>query len=193
MDQARVVPGKILDCHSGICVRLPAGTPSLGLDGALYLLPYFLAGLAVRRFAMVPMARRCSAALAVVAALALVMIGEPVPDPERRTVWMLIAGVATCLLLMAWQPRWAPLARLGQASYAIYLYHVFFSAGTRVVLNGVGIQSILVHCAVGMLAGLFGPGLIRRYVRANPWSRPFLVGESACRPSVTGISRGAQA
>ncbi|MCB1998424.1 MAG: acyltransferase [Burkholderiaceae bacterium] len=172
------------------------GTPWLGLEGALYLLPYFLAGLALRRFAVIAVLRRQGLALvllALAAALALLAIGEPLPDPARRTVPMLVAGLSGCMLLMALQPRCPPLASLGQASYAIYLYHVFFTAGARVVFNGVGVTSVLAHCTLGLAAGLLGPVLIRRVARAHPWSLPVLLGEVARQRGATGTLRKVQA
>jgi fucose 4-O-acetylase-like acetyltransferase len=46
---------------------------------------------------------------------------------------------------------------LGQASMAIYLAHVFFTAFSRVALQAVGVQDLWAHLLLGTLLGVIGP------------------------------------
>ncbi len=186
-DPARFAP--VLLGAAAVHLGVP-GVHWLGIDGALYLLPYFLAGLAMRRFALTDRARdaRIALGLAAVALVALAALGPPAPDVDRRTPAMLVAGLSLCALLMAAQPRHAGLARLGAASYAIYLYHVFFTAPVRIALETLGAVPLPVHVAAGVTAGLAGPCVIRRFARRRVWSRWLLLGDPApAKPA--GVAR----
>lgn len=141
----------------------------LGLNCAIYLMPYFLAGMMVSRFGFMPLLARPGLRLAVgaIAALCVIMMGAPVPDPDRRTALMLAAGLSLCLagvgagLVHPW------LARLGGDSYAIFIFHVFFTAASRTALGAIGIDSLLVAVPCGILLGLAGPCLLARLVRPH--------------------------
>lgn len=152
----------------------------LGIEGAIYLLPYFLAGLAIRRFALEERLRQRGVVLVLVtiAWVAVGAIGLPVSDPDRRTVWMLLAGLSACALLLAARPCTPWLARLGTASYAIFLYHVFFTAFARIALESFDIRSLAIHCIAGLVLGLAGPIWIRRMASGHPWSHLLMLGES---------------
>lgn len=50
-----------------------------------------------------------------------------------------------------------PLQLLGEASLAIYVAHVIFTAGTRILLSALGVEGLWVHLALGCLFGILGP------------------------------------
>ena len=161
------------------------GPRLLGIQGAIYLLPYFLAGLAVTRFGLWTALTR-PAVLAgglAVAIVAVWWIGMPEPNPDRRTPAVLLAGLSLCALMLAlrWPNRW--LGTIGNASYAIYLYHVFFTAGARIVAERIGLgEQLALLIALGVTAGVLGPLVLERAILRfsghHRWPPLLLLGRS---------------
>lgn len=168
----------VLACGLYLSVR---GWPWFGMEGAIYLLPYFLGGLAATRFSLrVPLAKPwVKAALWVCAVGAVVWMGVPVSNPDRRTVWMLLSGLSLCLLCLsfAWSNR--HLAGIGRHSYAIYLFHVFFTAAARITLHRLQINFMPLDLVVGVVLGLAGPILVDRFASRFRWPAVLLLGKSA--------------
>jgi peptidoglycan/LPS O-acetylase OafA/YrhL len=155
----------------------------LGLDGAVYLLPYFLGGLAVMRFGVWPRLRTFPVLviLAVVAAAGVWWLGLPLPRNARFELPTLAIGLSLCGLCLAVRLEWAWLARLGTSSYAIYLFHVFFTAGSRITLELLGLAYVPWQIVAGVIAGLTGPMAIEWLAAANRWSALLLLGRRAVR------------
>jgi fucose 4-O-acetylase-like acetyltransferase len=152
----------------------------LSLDGAIYLMPYFLLGLTCSRFSLQrqlasPWARLVMAVLALAAILAM---GMPVPNPDRRTLAMLLAGISLCLLCLGSGLVVPWLARIGRYSYAIYLFHVFFTAATRIALDWAGIDYLALDLVLGLLLGLAGPVLLERLAGGFKWPALLLLGRA---------------
>jgi peptidoglycan/LPS O-acetylase OafA/YrhL len=132
---------------------------------AIYLAPFFLAGhLAAAHFSPGERQRRW---IVVVLGLVLaVQMGVEVGlstgalwfDRPWRASMTLATGLTCCFLLLALRPSIPTLSYIGDKSYAIFLFHVFFTAGSRIMLaeawpsapNGV-------IFAVGLAAGIAGP------------------------------------
>lgn len=152
----------------------------LGIEGAIYLLPYFLTGLACSRFALEPRLRPpwVRWALAAVAVVAMILMGMPVPNPDRRTALMLLTGLTLCLLSLSLAVAWGWLARLGAHAYPIYIFHVFFTASSRMGLDLLGLDAIALDVMVGILFGLLGPIMVDRIVSPFKWPALLLLGKS---------------
>ena len=150
------------------------------LEGAIYLMPYFLAGLGFSRFNSAPwLARRwVQIGLVLIAVGTVLAMGLPVPNPDRRTLLMLAAGLSLCILLLGSGIEAAWLAGIGRYSYAIYLFHVFFTAATRIGLERIGIDSLLIHVVLGVLLGLAGPMGVDRLFTPFKWPALLLLGKS---------------
>jgi peptidoglycan/LPS O-acetylase OafA/YrhL len=157
----------------------------LGIQGAIYLLPYFLGGLAVQRLGLWQRLRSpwLLGLLFLIALLAVVEIGWPVPNPNRRTVWILLAGLALCGLclglFLSLRIESTLLIRVGQSSYAIYLFHVFFTAAMRISLKVAHIDLLALQILAGLALGLAGPMLIDHWGSRQRWTRLLLLGKSA--------------
>lgn len=166
-----------LACGLYLTVR---GWPWFGMEGAIYLLPYFLGGLAATRFSLrAPLAKPwVKVVLWVCAVGAVVWMGVPVSNPDRRTVWMLLSGLSLCLLCLSfgWSNR--HLAGIGRHSYAIYLFHVFFTAAARIALHRLQIDIMPLDLAVGVALGLAGPMWVERLASRFKWSVVLLLGKS---------------
>jgi fucose 4-O-acetylase-like acetyltransferase len=163
----------------------------LALDGALFLLPHFLAGLAVSRFALTSRLETgwMRALLVAAAAMAVVQLGTPVPNPDRHGAWILLAGTALCALAAGARMEAAWLARIGASSYAIYLFHVFFTAGSRVALAGAGITALPLQIAAGVGAGILAPIVVEAWATRIAGVRTLLLGHPLRSGHVRGLTR----
>ena len=63
----------------------------------------------------------------------------------------------------------AALAYAGRLSLQIFLAHVVFTAGTRVVLVHVGVVDPITHVAVATAVGIAAPLVLVRVSRGLPW------------------------
>src|SRR5690606_12660272 len=93
------------------------GEPGIfAVSRALYLLPFFLIGVAMKRFGW-RWAVGC-ALLGLVSTELVITVGA-------------LCGIA----LLAWMPVVPSLAKIGYFSYSIYLFHVFGTAASRISLG----------------------------------------------------------
>lgn len=160
----------------------------LGIAGAFYLFPFFLAGLACRRFDICSLRVRWLAT-ALFAAAAVWLLLKPVHDAAGVFAGLLVSVSLVFLLLKSgWQVRW--LAYVGGFSFAVYLMHVFFTAASRLFFTAIGVSDPYLHTLLGMAAGVLGPiaaaSVISRSARLELW----LLGQSRprsqpCRPAST--------
>ena len=157
------------------------------IAGAIYLLPYFLFGLAFSRFPLQvhlanPWVRFGLLSLATVA---VVSIGMPVPNQDRQTLAILVAGISLCALSLSlrWSVPW--LERIGSHSYAIYLFHIFFTAPVRIGMHALDVNGLAPHILTGLLVGLMGPVLLDRMASGFKWPALLLLGKSAKPSAIT--------
>ncbi|MEN9904616.1 MAG: hypothetical protein RLZZ555_1181 [Pseudomonadota bacterium] len=163
------------------------GTPLLAIEGTLYLLPYFLAGLAIARFGAWDALEGWQARtlLLLPALLAVWQLGVPTYHSDRRNLLTLLAGLSLCGLVLGLRLRWDWLARLGNSSYPIFLYHIFFTAASRIALERLGVQSLEVKLLAGLALGLLGPMLFEQLAARQSWSALWLLGQSRSRRPAT--------
>jgi fucose 4-O-acetylase-like acetyltransferase len=156
------------------------GWPWFGFDGAIYLLPYFLVGLAFSRFPLRPLLANplLRAGLTVLAIVSVLSMGLPVANPDRRTAVMLLAGVSLCLLCLSLGIVIPWLASIGRRSYAIYLFHVFFTASARIGLHSLQINFMPVDILLGLILGLAGPMVVDRMAGRHKWPALLLLGKT---------------
>ncbi len=167
---------------SAAVLYLFVGGPGwFAIDGAIYLLPYFLAGLAVSRFDLQPQLDRpvLRTSLIALALLSMIMIGRPEPNHDLRNIWALIAGVSLCGLCLSMQLNVAWLSKIGSYSYTIYLFHVFFTAGSRIVLQSMEVNLLPLQLFGGLLVGIVGPMIVDKIASRNRWSATLLLGKSS--------------
>ena len=177
-----------LSCALYLSIR---GWPWLSLEGAIYLMPYFLVGLGASRFPIAaqlakPWVRGGLLVLAIVAAASM---GMPTPNPDRRTLPMLLLGVSLCLLCLSSGMVVSWLARVGRYSYAIYLFHVFFTAFIRLLLDRMEIDSMMLDLLLGVAFGLAGPVLIERVFAGLRWPALLLLGRTVKAGNPAGARR----
>lgn len=166
-----------------------------GARGAIYLLPFFLAGLACKRFDIVQLSARLVAAAALIGGIAIVWLLAAQMEQSKTlaAVASLSIGVSAGVLLLrsGWQSR--PLAYIGAYSFAIYLLHVFFTAGSRIFLNKMGVLDILVLLAPGVVAGILGPIVCAQIIGRHPGLNLWLLGSTSKIKTVKAIRTEAAA
>lgn len=149
-----------------------------GLQGAAYLLPFFLLGLGSNRFGeQLPRGPVMLSTAALLAGLVLYLVFAAQAMPERSgpAALMISAGLCVFLVRSHLELRW--LAWIGVYSFAIYLFHSFFSAASRMALSQLGVSSVPALFAIGLLAGIAGPIVAAMILRRVPWGNVVL-GES---------------
>lgn len=122
------------------------------LDNALYLLPFFLAGVALRRFEALPETRFIYLLVCQAAALGLVAFVFNISTTQQGL--NLSLGILAASLFVVCCPQMTLFRWLGAYSYSIYLYHVFGSAGSRIILSQLGLSNTLLLFCIGLVAGL---------------------------------------
>ncbi|MEO7887915.1 MAG: acyltransferase [Polaromonas sp.] len=140
--------------------------------GAVYLLPFFLAGLACKRFNIgTPRARLVAAAAFICAATAAMLF--PQFSEQGSSMAALALGVSSAFLLLRSGWSFPPLAYIGSFSFAIYLLHVFFTAASRIIFRKLGVTDTYVLMMLGLTAGVAGPVvsalLINRHAGLSLW------------------------
>lgn len=115
----------------------------------------------------------------VVAAWTPWVTAPTVIDPDRSLLSVaagvvgvlgaLTATLSVSILMARLGSPGALLAYPGRLSLQVYLAHVVFTAGTRVVLVRVGVVDPTTHVALGTAAGIAGPLLLERVTRGLPW------------------------
>ena len=97
--------------------------------------------------------------------------------------WLSVAGLriglVSCQALPLIRPVWPAIAWIGQRSYAIYLFHVFFTAGLRdaALALAPGLDPGIVW-PMGVVAGLLGPILLHQAILHNRIAAHLLLGLS---------------
>lgn len=156
---------------------------------AAYLMPFFMLGyLCAHGGLRAGLRARVSPGMAAVALMGLAGLGYALVSGQitagpARGVLTLAIGITFCLSLLALAPRHAGLARLGGYSYTIYLFHVFFTAGSREAVLAYAPQTPdLMIWSAGMLAGIAGPVLLHHGLSRVPWLSGLFLGTRIVLP-----------
>lgn len=149
-----------------VALAAPRGWNVFSVNSALRLLPFFLLGYGLHRFAdELDSTRRLFLALPVfVVALAVrlaVVLGALTVTGYADRVLSVVLGTSAVVAVFVAR-RWLylrPLAWLGQFAFGVYLLHVFGSAGSRMALERLGGDSHAVVFLVGMVVAVGLPVL----------------------------------
>lgn len=153
----------------------------LSIGGAFYLAPYFLLGLAARRFGPMDL-KGATTAVAIVLACAFAVHAWRVltlPHAEsvgRTHLLSPLVGGSAALLLLRYAPPSRVLARIGDSSFAIFLFHIFFASGSRLVLTKAGVDDLAILVGVGVLLAVAGPMALEMVLKRNAVTRRVFLG-----------------
>lgn len=153
------------------------------LNDALYLLPFFLLGVCFVRYAarIWEEAEHLTLLLLVVALVcAFANIRELIDTGTfslvKRDLQSLLFGLAACALALLWCPRLPLLEKLSPYAFTIYLYHIFGTAGARLVADKLGIASLDVRFVWGLACGLALPILMHEVLLRIPRAQRVVLG-----------------
>ncbi len=135
------------------------------VNGAVLLMPFFLVGYGLHRHPLSPRARRGALVAGITVfpflyALRLsAVLGFWRPAPALGRALGEVTALVGVLLLYAARRLVArrTLVRLGEFAFAVYLLHVFGTAGSRVALAALGIHAPVPVFVAGLLVGLTAP------------------------------------
>jgi glucan biosynthesis protein C len=139
------------------------------MDRAAHLLPFFLLGMGAFRFRDIIMTRSRqwmvgAVLLAMVVLDQAYLLGRLTLTDSELQVLGLIMGLTAIYTIVAQRRYFFPLAWLGSHSFEIYLFHVFGTAGARMLLNKLHVDSILLMFVISMACGLFLPVVLKKAV-----------------------------
>ncbi|HEY8300626.1 MAG TPA: acyltransferase [Jatrophihabitans sp.] len=163
-------------------IVVPLGDDALGARMAIYLLPFFLSGLAARRFdwRSAPAWAKASV-LAVTLALGVLtqlsVWGEIELIHPRHNVIAAALGIGACLSLLLLRVSWRPLVYIGGFSFTIYLIHPLGTAAMRYALLKAGITAIWMTIVPCILAGLAAGIALELIARRSAVLRVLVLGQ----------------
>lgn len=169
----------VLFCLSAALYLSDIDIEYFAISGAIYLLPFFLSGVFVKRFELInKVSIKMGVFVLAVITLGLVLIYMNwfVAD-SKRTLISLFIGIFGCIGLLSLRIESSLMARIGTYSYAIYLFHVFFTAGSRIILTKLGYSDLNFIFIVSLVMGLIGPTLLERICDKYSSTRMLLLGK----------------
>lgn len=137
---------------------------------AVYLAPFFMCGYLCGRVRLPKM--HGGMALLILSGLIalgyLIATETLIVEGTMRRAITVGSGILFCVTLLSVRIQNRMLADLGAMSYAIYLFHVFFTAGTREVVGHVWPQMPVVAIwFVCVTAGILGPVVLYHVISRN--------------------------
>jgi peptidoglycan/LPS O-acetylase OafA/YrhL len=160
-------------------------TNYFSITGAIYLFPYFLSGLALERFSILEkLDQKVGYVLiGLVTAVLTLVAFDMIEITSKRAFLALIIGIVSCMALLIIKLKSSFLARIGYYSYAIYLYHIFFTAGSRILLNKLGVYDVTAVLFLSIVLGIGGPILLEKLFDGTNLTRILFLGKSKTDPS----------
>ncbi|WP_326533323.1 acyltransferase [Pseudorhodoferax sp.] len=153
----------------------------MSLDGAAWLFVFFVAGLAIYRFADLLVSQPGSRW--VVLAFVLLFLLSQLEQlgwidllPSADGVLATALGLSAVYVLIVYRFRVALLAWLGQYAYEVYLFHVFGTAATRIALAKFGVREAWIVFVASMVIGLLWPIVLKKAVGGLRWLNLVLFG-----------------
>ncbi len=151
-----------------------------GVSGALYLFPFFLLGMGLQRFAIMKLIGVKTGFLLIIGmTFILVMQHFEFVKIIKQSFMGFALGAMSCVGLLSIKFESALLAKIGEFSYTIYLYHVFFTAGARIILNKLGVYDINILFLSSLIAGIVGSIIVELLFNRSNFTRLVLLGKTS--------------
>ncbi|SDO52573.1 Fucose 4-O-acetylase [Pseudomonas arsenicoxydans] len=174
----------LLFLFSAVAFLLPPfAVDAFGINGAFYLLPFFVTGMICHeKVAVIKQSLKVIGPVVfVLISIALLYIAAVDREliVDRRSLVGLLVGCASCVALLSSDMRSKALIWLGGYSYAIFLFHVLFAASSRFAFGRLGITDDSILVIGGVLCGLLGPVLLSNVFSRFALTSMLFLGERA--------------
>lgn len=171
----RLVTFLIIAAFLALAVGQPY-TKLLAFRGFIYLTPFFLFGMSIVRFKISPLPILPSLIgfIGIMAGVYVLTDGV-----YGRSFLGCVIGMFSCYFLLGLKLKVGWLARIGIYSYSIYIFHVFFTAATRIIANKLFSVPDEINFVIGLLFGVMGPIGVYLVAKQLPLGRLLFLGESA--------------
>mgnify|MGYP001216723204 CR=1 FL=1 len=163
---------------ASILFALKINQPLFALSGTLYLFPFFLLGMLRTRYLK---GERLNGILLVASLLALFFLfgttNVDFNNVDKRSLAGLITSGACCIFLQNVGLKSAFLSAIGKFSYSIFLFHVFFTAGSRILLSKLGVTNLEALFLSGVLFGITAPIIVELVIVKSKLLQTLLLGK----------------
>lgn len=159
-------------------------TELFSFSRTLYLLPFFIFGMLCNIYSVQDIKTSHFKLISVFLVLIMgyhfyqVSIGVA---PDRISLLSLLIGCLGSTVLVRAGIKNTLFIFIGGFSYSIYLYHVFGTAFSRIFLNKIGVDSIVLNVFFGLLAGVALPIIFHLYIKKIKYINLALLGSDKCK------------
>jgi peptidoglycan/LPS O-acetylase OafA/YrhL len=152
---------------------------------ATYLAPFILAGVLIRtKDASIIFRNKTAILIGWVAVCCMnILASQMLPDEHGFSraldIWV---GMATCLMVFSQSFVSPALATIGRRSYAIFLFHAFFTVGSRIIIRKIWPDTpVVVLAPIGLAAGLVFPFLLQPLIMKSSLTALLFLGIDGAR------------
>ncbi len=151
------------------------------LSSTLYLFPFFLLGIGLQRFPEKIFAKPLFILLVLAFIFGIILqqlnwFGLVCLGQQHHGLISILVGISGMCLIFYFRKVNNSLAKIGHFAYAIYLFHIFGTAGSRIMLRYFGIENSLSLFICGIAAGLTIPILIEFFISKDVVMRRLFLG-----------------
>ena len=149
-------------------------TKLLAFKGFIYLTPFFLFGMSMVRFKIPPLPVLPSLIgfIGIMAAIYFLTDGV-----YGRSLLGCVIGMFSCYFLLGLRLQVNWLAKIGIYSYSIYIFHVFFTAASRIIVTQIVELPVEVNFLIGLTVGILGPIFVYQVAVKTPYTSLGLLGQ----------------
>ena len=149
-------------------------TKLLAFKGFIYLTPFFLFGMSIVRFKIPPLPVLPSLIgfIGIMAAIYFLTDGV-----YGRSLLGCVIGMISCYFLLGLRLQIHWLAKIGVYSYSIYIFHVFFTAASRIIVTKIVELPVEVNFLIGLTVGILGPIFVYQVAVKTPYTSLGLLGQ----------------
>ena len=166
---------------SYISYKLLDNVPNVfSFKGALFLLPYFVLGIGFFRYRHLIFTKKNLLPIGLIFLVGFCIQQfiwfEGLPHLSKGTVLGFVVGASGTFLLFKFKFKNALLVKIGAYAYSIYLFHLFFTGGVRIVLHAMSIYNHVIILTLSLVIAIAGSILLEKLIHNSKFLRRFLLG-----------------
>lgn len=148
--------------------------------GAAYLFPFFLLGIGLYRYKELLLDQKY------ILPILLIFVGSVViqqviwfaglPMLEKHSALGMSVGISAVLLLFRLKWKNNLLIWMGGYAYGIFLFHVFFTGGSRIILSRLGLENQAIMLVLGVIIAILASILVENVLKKSAFLRFYFLG-----------------